>query len=132
MLTRRESRIYWSARECSLSPLSAGDYKRIAKFRCSILREFCARHYANQAATSWITRELLLLHIGAVRASSSVFNGTLTAAVLLNYWYLLGIRVCTNMFSQSSTFLIGRGIHARTFKFYMFGYETLPRIPSAC
>lgn len=118
MLTRRESRIYWSAlisaRMLSFS-LPAGDYKRIAKFRCSILREFCARYYVNQATMSWITRERLLLHVDAARASASVFNGTLTAAVLLNYWYLLGTTgVCTNMFSQPSTFLIGRDIRVRT------------------
>lgn len=81
-------------------PLSARDYKRIAKFRCSILREFCARILRKPGCTSWITRERLLQHVSTARASSSVFNGTLTTAVLLNYWYLLGITgICTNMFS---------------------------------
>jgi len=38
---------------------------------------------------------------GSARASASIFNGTLTTAVLLNYWYLLGTtRVYTSVFSQ--------------------------------
>lgn len=62
----------------SLPLLSGEDYKRIAKFRCSILREFCARrNYADQAP-----QRLELVRLLMRADARSVFNGTLTAAVL--------------------------------------------------